>query len=34
LQVMGGVSSEAILFRIANIFEGIRPQGTRPPLAD
>jgi aspartyl-tRNA(Asn)/glutamyl-tRNA(Gln) amidotransferase subunit A len=33
LQIMGGVSSEAILLRIAKIFEGIRPQSTRPPLA-
>jgi aspartyl-tRNA(Asn)/glutamyl-tRNA(Gln) amidotransferase subunit A len=33
LQFMGGVSSEAVLLRIAKIFEGLRPQGTRPPLS-
>jgi aspartyl-tRNA(Asn)/glutamyl-tRNA(Gln) amidotransferase subunit A len=33
LQFMGGVASEAVLLRIAKIFEGLRPQGTRPPLS-
>jgi aspartyl-tRNA(Asn)/glutamyl-tRNA(Gln) amidotransferase subunit A len=33
LQFMGGVSSEASLLRIAKLFERIRPQTTRPPLA-
>jgi aspartyl-tRNA(Asn)/glutamyl-tRNA(Gln) amidotransferase subunit A len=32
LQVMGGVSSENVLLRIANIFERARPQTRRPPL--
>ena len=32
LQIMGGVSSETILLRIANAFERARPQTRRPPL--
>jgi aspartyl-tRNA(Asn)/glutamyl-tRNA(Gln) amidotransferase subunit A len=32
LQIMGGVSSESVLLRIANIFERARPQTRRPPL--
>ena len=32
LQIMGGVSSENVLFRIANAFEQARPQTRRPPL--
>jgi aspartyl-tRNA(Asn)/glutamyl-tRNA(Gln) amidotransferase subunit A len=32
LQIMGGVSSETILLRIANAFEQARPQTRRPPL--
>jgi aspartyl-tRNA(Asn)/glutamyl-tRNA(Gln) amidotransferase subunit A len=32
LQIMGGVSSESGLLRIANIFERARPQTRRPPL--
>jgi aspartyl-tRNA(Asn)/glutamyl-tRNA(Gln) amidotransferase subunit A len=32
LQIMGGVSSENVLLRIANIFERARPQTRRPPL--
>jgi aspartyl-tRNA(Asn)/glutamyl-tRNA(Gln) amidotransferase subunit A len=32
LQIMGGVSSESTLLRIANIFERARPQTRRPPL--
>jgi aspartyl-tRNA(Asn)/glutamyl-tRNA(Gln) amidotransferase subunit A len=32
LQIMGGVSSESILLRIANAFERARPQTRRPPL--
>jgi aspartyl-tRNA(Asn)/glutamyl-tRNA(Gln) amidotransferase subunit A len=32
LQIMGGVSSEAILLRIAKIFEGARPRFRRPPI--
>lgn len=32
LQVMGGVSSEAVLLRIAKIFERIHPQDRRPPI--
>jgi aspartyl-tRNA(Asn)/glutamyl-tRNA(Gln) amidotransferase subunit A len=32
LQIMGGVSSEGTLLRIANIFERARPQTRRPPL--
>ncbi len=34
LQIMAGVSSEAILLRIARIFERSRPQNLRPLLAD
>jgi len=33
LQIMGGVSSEAILLRIAQAFERIRPQLRQPPLS-
>jgi aspartyl-tRNA(Asn)/glutamyl-tRNA(Gln) amidotransferase subunit A len=32
LQFMGGVSSEAILLRIAKIFERTQPQARRPPV--
>jgi aspartyl-tRNA(Asn)/glutamyl-tRNA(Gln) amidotransferase subunit A len=32
LQIMGGVSSENVLLRIANAFERARPQTRRPPL--
>jgi aspartyl-tRNA(Asn)/glutamyl-tRNA(Gln) amidotransferase subunit A len=32
LQVMGGVSSENVLLRIANAFERARPRTRRPPL--
>jgi len=32
IQLMGGVSSEAILLRIARIFEGTQPQFRRPPV--
>jgi len=32
LQLMGGVSSERVLLRIASIFEQARPQTRRPPL--
>jgi len=32
LQIMGGVSSENILLRIANAFERARPETRRPPL--
>ncbi len=32
LQIMGGVSSEAILLRIARIFEGTQPKFRRPPI--
>ncbi len=32
LQIMGGVSSENVLLRIANIFERARPQTRRPAL--
>ena len=32
LQVMGSVSSEAILLRIAGIFESTQPPGRRPPV--
>jgi aspartyl-tRNA(Asn)/glutamyl-tRNA(Gln) amidotransferase subunit A len=32
LQIMGGVSSEDVLLRIANAFERARPQTRRPPL--
>jgi aspartyl-tRNA(Asn)/glutamyl-tRNA(Gln) amidotransferase subunit A len=32
LQMMGGVSSETILLRIANAFERARPQTRRPSL--
>ena len=32
LEVMGGVSSERVLLRIANTFERARPQTRRPPL--
>src|SRR6266513_2298243 len=34
LQIMAGVSSEAILLRIARILERSRPQNFRPPLPD
>jgi len=33
MQFMGGVSSEAVLLRIAKIFEGVRAQSARPPVA-
>ncbi len=32
LQLMGGVSSERVLLRIAKIFEGTQPQFRRPPI--
>ena len=32
LQIMGGVSSEVILLRIAKIFEGAQPRFRRPPI--
>jgi len=32
LQIMGGVSSEALLLRIAKIFERSQPQHRRPPV--
>jgi aspartyl-tRNA(Asn)/glutamyl-tRNA(Gln) amidotransferase subunit A len=32
LQIMGGVSSEAVLLSIAKIFEGTQPQFRRPPV--
>ena len=32
LQFMGGVSSEAVLLRIAKIFESTQPQDRRPPV--
>ncbi|HEV1994782.1 MAG TPA: amidase [Candidatus Acidoferrum sp.] len=32
LQLMGGVSSEPVLLRIAKIFEGTQPQFHRPPI--
>jgi aspartyl-tRNA(Asn)/glutamyl-tRNA(Gln) amidotransferase subunit A len=32
LQIIGGVSSDAILLRIARIFEGTQPQFRRPPI--
>ena len=34
LQIMGGVSSEPILLRMAKAFENLRPQQRRPPSAD
>ncbi len=32
IQIMGGVSSEAVLLRIAKIFERTHPQDRRPPI--
>jgi len=32
LQLMGGVSSEAVLLRVAKIFEGTQPPNRRPPV--